>query len=235
MFEFGEKHLDYKVTVFNEREVRAAAGIVFIFAFIAFMNGWLIGNNEPTKLMVSAFLTDFFIRVFISPKYSPSMILGRWIVSHQKPEYVAAPPKRWAWAIGFILAATMFYLVVLNDVRGPINIITCALCLGFLFFESAFGICFGCKLYNLFHTQKTQHCPGESCDLPNEKLEIQKVKPMQISVLVLFIIAIIWGPNLSRQFKTDSTHKIVVKDCTVPQFAIAMGHEEKWKLHHGCE
>jgi hypothetical protein len=49
----GEKVAGYEIRVFNEREVRAAAGIVFLFAFIAFMNGFLTGNNAPTKLMVS--------------------------------------------------------------------------------------------------------------------------------------------------------------------------------------
>jgi hypothetical protein len=39
MFGFGEKVAGYEIRVFNEREVRAAAGIVFLFAFIAFMNG----------------------------------------------------------------------------------------------------------------------------------------------------------------------------------------------------
>ena len=133
MFEFGEKHPDYDVRVFNEREVRAAAGIVFLFAFIAFMNGWLTGNNEPTKLMVTAFLVEFFIRIFINPKYAPSMIIARWFVNNQTPEYIGAPQKRWAWTIGFVLALVMFYLVVLNDVRGPVNILTCVLCLGLLF------------------------------------------------------------------------------------------------------
>jgi hypothetical protein len=49
MIKFGEKVSGYDVLVFNEREVRAAAGIVFLFAFMAFMNGFLTGNNEPTK------------------------------------------------------------------------------------------------------------------------------------------------------------------------------------------
>jgi hypothetical protein len=80
MFGFGEKVAGYEICVFNEREVRAAAGIVFLFAFIAFMNGFLTGNNAPTKLMVSVFLLDFFIRLFINPKYAPSMVVGRWIV-----------------------------------------------------------------------------------------------------------------------------------------------------------
>ncbi|MBT4181637.1 MAG: DUF4395 family protein, partial [Candidatus Thioglobus sp.] len=93
MFNFGEKVAGYDDLMFNEREVRAAAGIVFLFAFMAFMSGFLTGNNEPTKLMVSVFLFDFFIRIFINPKYSPSMVLGRWVVNNQKPEYTDAAPK----------------------------------------------------------------------------------------------------------------------------------------------
>ncbi len=194
MFEFGEKVENYEALMFNEREVRAAAGIVFLFAFMAFMSGFLTGNNEPTKLMVSAFLFDFFIRIFVNPKYAPSMVVGRWMVNNQKPEYTDAAPKRWAWSFGFILAATMFYLVVLNDIRGPINIITCSLCLGLLFFEAVFGICAGCKVYNLVHQQKVKNCPGEACDLTRDRAPIQYLNSVQkiiftVSILILFYLA----------------------------------------------
>jgi hypothetical protein len=235
MFKFGETHDDYEVAVFNEREVRAAAGIVFLFAIVAFMNGWLTGNNEPTKIMVSAFLVDFFIRIIINPKYSPSMIIGRWVVNNQTPEYVGAPQKRWAWTFGFILALIMFYLIVLNDIRGPANIITCALCLGLLFFESVFGICVGCKVYNLFHKEKAKHCPGESCDLTKERTDIQKVNYIQIGVLIIFLVGVIWGPGVGSKMKSHLFPQQTNNDCTVPQFAIDMGHEEKWKLHNGCK
>ncbi|BAS68184.1 DUF4395 domain-containing protein [Bathymodiolus septemdierum thioautotrophic gill symbiont] len=192
MFGFGEKVEGYEVLVLNEREVRAAAGIVFFFAFMAFLNGFLTGNNEPTKLMVTVFLFDFFIRVFINPKYSPSMVVGRWMVNNQTPEYVGAPQKRWAWAFGFFLALIMFYLVVLNDIRGPINILTCALCLGLLFFESVFGICVGCKVYNAYHHGGAQHCPGESCDLTRSRLPIQKLDTMQKIIFLLSILALLY-------------------------------------------
>ncbi|SMN12929.1 hypothetical protein BHECKSOX2_1466 [Bathymodiolus heckerae thiotrophic gill symbiont] len=194
MFGFGEKVAGYDILIFNEREVRAAAGIVFLFAFIAFMNGFLTDNNEPTKLMVSVFLLDFFIRIFVNPKYAPSMVVGRWMVNNQTPEYVGAPQKRWAWAFGFFLALVMFYLVVLNDVRGPINILTCALCLGLLFFEAVFGICIGCKVYNVFHQGSAKHCLGESCDLSKKRTVIQSLNLAQrviftLSILVLFYLA----------------------------------------------
>jgi hypothetical protein len=196
MFKFGEKVANYDEPMFNEREVRAAAGIVFLFAFIAFMNGFLTGNNAPTKMMVTVFLLDFFIRLFINPKYAPSMILGRWMVNNQQPEYTDAPPKRWAWGIGFTLAVIMFYLVVLNDIRGPINILTCALCLGLLFFEAVFGICAGCKIYNLLHRKKAENCPGKACDLSKNRAPIQQLNLAQkiiLSAVVLTLLYLIFG------------------------------------------
>ncbi|WP_369177497.1 DUF4395 domain-containing protein [Candidatus Thiodubiliella endoseptemdiera] len=192
MFGFGEKIAGYDILVFNEREVRAAAGIVFFFAFMAFLNGFLTGNNEPTKLMVTVFLFDFFIRVFVNPKYSPSMVVGRWIVNNQMPEYVGAPQKKWAWRFGFFLALIMFYLVVLNDVRGMVNILTCALCLGLLFFESVFGICVGCKVYNAYHKGGAKHCPGESCDLARSRLPIQNLNVVQKVIFMLSILTLLY-------------------------------------------
>ena len=38
VFEFGERVDGYPVRVLNERAVRAAAGIVFFFAIVSFMN-----------------------------------------------------------------------------------------------------------------------------------------------------------------------------------------------------
>lgn len=192
MFAFGDKVEGYKVLVFNEREVRAAAGVVFLFAFMAFMNGFLTGNNEPTKWMVSVFLFDFFVRIFLNPKYAPSMVVGRWMVNNQTPEYVGAPQKRWAWALGFILAVIMFYLVVLNNVRGPVNILVCASCLGLLFFEAVFGICVGCKIYNLFHKREAQYCPGESCDLSKGRVPIQNLNLGQKTIFTLSILALLY-------------------------------------------
>lgn len=39
---FGEKVTGYDVPVLNERELRAAAGLLFVAAFYAFMNAWLL-------------------------------------------------------------------------------------------------------------------------------------------------------------------------------------------------
>ncbi|MFI0404099.1 MAG: DUF4395 family protein, partial [Cyanobium sp.] len=91
----------------NEREVRASAGILFFLAMIAFMNAWLVGNFQPTRVFVVLFLVDFTIRIFINPRFAPSLIVGQWVVRKQQPECVGAPQKRFAWAFGFLLALAM--------------------------------------------------------------------------------------------------------------------------------
>jgi hypothetical protein len=237
---FGEKVQGYQVKVFNEREVRAAAGILFLFAIISFLNAFLIGNFNPIKVFVIAFFIDFFIRMFINPKYSPSLILGRIAVHKQKPEYSGAPQKRFAWAIGLILSAIMFYIVVIQDIRGPLNLGICLLCLTFLFFEAVFGICIGCKTYNLFNKEKAQLCPGGACEI-RRKEKIQEITLTQIIITIIFIaliifIAVSYFPldPTSITTNTQSTQTEKNPDCEAPQWAIDIGHEEMWKLHNGC-
>ena len=189
IFYFGEKIKEFDVRVLNEREVRASAGILFCFAMIAFMNAWLIGNFNILKIFIITFLIDFFIRIFINPKYSPSIILGRIMVRNQKPEYVGAPQKRFAWGIGFILAITMFFIVVVNNILGPINLFICLACLILLFFETAFGICIGCIVYNLFNKERAKLCPGGICEI-KKKEPIQKINFAQIVIVILFILLV---------------------------------------------
>lgn len=187
---FGEKVKEYGVRVLNEREVRAGAGILFFFAMITFLNAWLVGNFYWTKIFVVAFLIDFFVRIFINPKYSPSLILGRLAVGSQKPEYVGAPQKRFAWGMGFVLAVIMFFSIVIGNTVGPVNLFICLSCLMLLFFESAFGICIGCKIYNFIYKEKAQLCPGGVCEV-YEKDPIQQIKLSQVIILILFIVAIV--------------------------------------------
>lgn len=231
---FGEKIEAYEVKVFNEREVRASAGILFLFAMLAFMNAWLAGNFLPTKIFVVGFLVDFSIRLFFNPRYAPTLIMGRWIVRNQQPEYVGAPQKRWAWGLGLGLAVGMFYLVVLNNLVGPANLLICLVCLTLLFFETAFGICLGCQLYNLFNREKAQLCPGNACSV-EERTEIQKLHLGQYVVLAgfaFFIVLVATSPLIQgTQVSASST---LDETCIVPDWAIEMGHETQWKLHNNC-
>lgn len=186
IFKFGEDVEGYNIPVLNEREIRAAAGILFLMMFITIMIVIFKGDFTPLKYAVILFLADIFIRVLVNPKFSPTLIIGRLIVYNQTPEYVGAKQKKFAWIIGIILAATMFIHLVVMNAYSPITGIICMICLIFLFFESAFGICLGCKFYSLVYKEKAQYCPGEVCDVKSRQ-EIQKTSVGQLLVVLLFV------------------------------------------------
>ena len=247
VFQFGERLPEYSVAVLNEREARAGAGILFFVAMIAFMNAWLTGDFAPTKMMVIGFFIEFFVRVIVNPRFAPSLVLGRFAVRNQQPEYVGAPQKRFAWAIGLALATIMMYLVVLQNVRGPINLLICSLCLLLLFFESAFGICIGCHIYNLFNREQAQLCPGGVCEV-RVRQEIQRIGFAQVAVVMGFFGIMIAAANVvggksdltrSQEVATVATGQPLSNEeaerCKVPAFAIAIGHVDKWKLHNNCK
>ena len=186
LIQFGENVEGYNIRVLNEREIRASAGILFLATFISLMFIIFKNNFLPIKYVITLFLADFIIRVFVNPKFSPTLIIGRLIVSSQAPEYVGARQKKFAWTIGIVLSATMFIFMVIVNSYSPITGIICLICLVFLFFESAFGICLGCKFYPLIFKSKTQYCPGEVCDV-RAKQDIQKTSMIQLLIVFAFV------------------------------------------------
>lgn len=186
LIQFGENIEGYDIPVLNEREIRASAGILFLATFISLMLIIFKNNFLPVKYVITIFLADFIIRVFINPTFSPTLIIGRLIVGSQVPEYVGAQQKKFAWIIGVVLSATMFVLMVVVNSYSPVTGIICLVCLVFLFFESAFGICLGCKFYSMFYKEKAQYCPGEVCDRKS-KHDIQKTSKVQLFLVLVFI------------------------------------------------
>ena len=203
IIKFGEEVEGYNIPVLNEREIRAAAGILFLGALSGLILIIFKGYFLWIKYYITIFLIDFIIRVFINPAFSPSLIIGRLIVSNQVPEYVGAQQKKFAWIIGLILSATMFIFLVLVNAYSLITGIICLICLVFLFFESAFGICLGCKFYKLYNKGKQQYCPGEICDTKS-KYPIQKTSKVQLLIIsglvvFIFITALLFNDRLSSQ------------------------------------
>lgn len=191
--QFGETVQGYETPVLNEREIRASAGIIFVALFISFMMIQIKHDFLMVKYVVVIFFTDFIIRIFISPRFSPTLIIGRLIVSRQMPEYVGAAQKKFAWKIGLVLSGLMFLLLDLLNSYSVITGVGCFLCLLFLFFESAFGICLGCRFYSLIFKKRTLYCAGESCSF-HEKEPIQKTSRLQVLIVlasVLYVLLII--------------------------------------------
>jgi Domain of unknown function (DUF4395) len=174
---------------------------------------------------------------------------GRWAICRQEPDaricWCAA--EAFAWAIGLVLATAMMYLVVLQNVRGPINLIVCSICLLLLFFETAFGICIGREIYNLFNRDKAQLCPGGACEV-RVKQKIQRIGLAQAVVALGFLgiiagaASVVGGKSVltrPQELATAATDQPVSAEeaerCKVPAFAVAIGHIEKWKLHNNCK
>lgn len=257
VFGFGQRVEGYSVPVLNERAVRAAAGILLVGAMASFMNAMLLGNFQPTRFFVMVFILDMAIRVFINPMYAPTLIVGGWVVRHQTPDWAGAPQKRFAWGIGLVLGLVMFWTMGINQVVGPINMLVCGTCLTLMFFESAFGICLGCKVYNLFSKDKAQFCPGGVCEVPTAPRA--RLGWDKVLVLVLFVgyafaagrwvqatrpmgvsgfddMATLEDMGLKPKFEAGAAaNPAETERCKVPAFAKALGHEEIWKQHNNCQ
>jgi hypothetical protein len=202
-FYFGEKVTGFETPVLNEREARAGAGILLLPAIASFVNSYLTHDFAFTKIFVTVFMVDFFVRVFINPTYAPSLILGRFFVQNQSPEYVGAQQKRFAWSIGFILSVIMFFIIVVFEIMTTVKIAICLLCITLLFSETAFGICLGCILYFRLKKTKPIYCPGNVCQVKNKE-KIQTISRLQIVTLVIFLIGIV---VLSLKIIEHDTHK----------------------------
>lgn len=201
IFGFGEVVEGYDVKVLNEREARAGAGILFLLGFISFVNCMATKSLLITQIFIGVFLLEFTLRVWVNPKYAPSLIMGRYMVNNQVPEYVGASQKRFAWGLGLAIAIVLFALTILFPSSTPIGEesvhnaligLCCMVCLVLLYFEAVFGICIGCKIYNTFHKDEAKYCPGGVCE-KQDRDACQKISLSQITVLGVFfaILAVV--------------------------------------------
>lgn len=156
--------------VLNERAIRAGAGIVFALGSFSFFQAFYLSDYTYLKILVPVLFFDFLMKVIVGTKFSPISNLANLIVSNQQPEYVGAVQKRFAWSIGLVLSSAMMLFIFVLGIQGAANLTICSICLTFMFMESAFGICVGCKIYNLLlklnwikHPEVKPACPGNVC------------------------------------------------------------------------
>jgi len=202
-FAYGEKVEGYDVRVLNEREARAAAGILFAVGILSLLNAVMLNHGVVTRFFISFFTFDFLIRV-IQPRYAPSLLLGRMFVQNQTPEYVGAAQKRFAWGLGLLLALPMFYLLVIHWQPNPMKVFICIVCLLLLIMESAFSICLGCKVYNLVMRKSATHCPGGVCEIrKKEKIQtFDKVQKVIVTLTILVALSASYGYFYKIENKT---------------------------------
>lgn len=206
-FNFGEKIDEFDYKVINEREARASAGIMFLVGLLSLFSVYIFRTLLWAEFFSITFIFEFFIRLTLSPKYAPYMLLGELVVHNQKPEWVEAKPKKFAWALGMILGLIMAYYI-LFDVITMMRLGVCLICLSLLFLESSFGICLGCILYDMLNI-KLNRCPGGIC-------EVQKIKPYNSKKLLLLIgfifLFIVTYMYLEGQENIGLTNIIIIND-----------------------
>jgi hypothetical protein len=169
---FGEKVEGIEFRVFNERTIRAAAGLLFLFGFTGWMLALTTGNYMPMRAFGVAFMVDMILRLFVTTKWVPSLLIASWIVRPQRPEWVDAAPKKFAWWLGLIMVMSSCYAMGLFAMTGWLPLALCAICISLLFVESAFGICVGCELARRFSKNKPRLCPGDVCNYTPEKVKM---------------------------------------------------------------
>ena len=216
LWEYGAKVPGYDVRVINEREARAAAGILGMLGMIVIFVGIGFNHTIVARVYLAFLFLDFTARV-ISPNYAPSLLLGKFFVQNQKPEYVSGLQKRFAWTLGWFISLPMVWWFVIHWDITFYKVLICVLCLLFTFLESAFSICVGCKFYKFFTKLDPVHCPGGVCEV-RTKEPIQMFNPVQKVIAVLTVTGLIVGTYLflansePKTFFGEFLHEAVLTD-----------------------
>jgi len=156
--------------VFDERQVRAAAGVTLALGAVAFAFAALGREYRPIQLVTTFFAADFLLRVAFGLRRSPVGRLARLLTRGQPPEWVSARPKRFAWSLG--LGMSLFMAALTNaGVRGPLPFTICSACLALMWLEAVLGLCLGCAVYRALvrrgwlASDGDDPCRGGSCRL----------------------------------------------------------------------
>jgi hypothetical protein len=86
--------------VFDENQVRAAAGLTMVVGAVAFGSAYFAGDYLLLQVASSLFFVEFLIRVVSGIRYSPVGAIARAMTHGRPPEWVSAKPKRFAWSVG---------------------------------------------------------------------------------------------------------------------------------------
>ena len=108
---FGVITGEHDHPVFNERAVRASAGLLFAFGFAGWMTASLTSDFSLLRAFGAYFMFEMFVRLFAGQRFSPTLRIADFMVRNQRPEWVDAKPKHTAWAIGFGMVLLACFMI----------------------------------------------------------------------------------------------------------------------------
>ncbi len=90
--------------VVNEDVVRAAAGITMALGGVAFVYAYFDKLYWPLQVVATLFFVEFLARLTVGISRSPVGLVGGLLMRRQRPDWVSAKPKRFAWRLGLVMS-----------------------------------------------------------------------------------------------------------------------------------
>jgi len=167
---------ELRAAVFDENEVRAAAGLTMVIGAVAFGSAYFADDYLLLQVASTLFFVEFLIRVTAGLRYSPMGALARALTRGRPPEWVSAKPKRFAWTLGLGMSFSMM-IITNSGIRGWLPRSICLVCLTLMWMESVLGVCLGCKLHALLVRRGVtaadpafEVCAHGECALPTQRV-----------------------------------------------------------------
>lgn len=158
-----------RAAVFNEHQVRAAAGLTLVLGSVALVQAWFAREYMPIQQVTVLFFVEFVLRVALGVHRSPIGLVAGWMVHRQPPQWVSARPKRFAWTLGLVMSLAMAIITNVG-IRGALPLSICLVCLALMWLETALGLCLGCEIHALLvrrgwarRDEAYEICAGGAC------------------------------------------------------------------------
>ena len=158
--------------VFEEGQVRAAAGLTLALGTIAFAYAYFAQVYAPIQIVTTLFFFEFLIRVTVGINYSPMGMIAHWMTRRQTPQWVSAQSKRFAWTLGLVMSLAMM-IITNSGIRGPLPLTICLICLTLMWLEAVLGLCLGCEIHRqlvrlgwMQPDKDFEICSNGSCTVP---------------------------------------------------------------------
>jgi hypothetical protein len=158
--------------VFDENEVRAAAGLTMVIGAVAFSYAYFRHLYVPLQAVAIFFFVEFLIRVTAGLQYSPAGIVAHAVTRRLPPQWVSAKPKRFAWTLGLGMGLAMT-IITNSGIRGYLPRTICLICLALMWMEAVLSLCLGCELHGLLvrrgwaaHDPGFEICAHGACEVP---------------------------------------------------------------------
>jgi hypothetical protein len=139
---------ELQAAVFDENQVRAAAGLTMVLGAVAFSFAYFNHQYLLLQAVSTFFFIEFLTRLTFGVRYSPVGVVAGAMTRRQTPDWVSAKPKRFAWTLGLAMAFSMM-IITNSGIRGMLPRTICAICLTLMWMESVLGLCLGCKIHGL--------------------------------------------------------------------------------------